>query len=104
MNKKDRALVEKLISEYAEIEERVDELTKVFPLAFESPLIECMWSVFSGKVDIVSGIVGDNGEWISWYIYENKSGKAGLEAGTDENMRKIKDLDDLFWVINLEVD
>lgn len=45
--------------------------------------------------------VGDKSEWLEWFWLENEMGARGHEAGVDDDMRKIKTLDDLLWLVKI---
>lgn len=49
--------------------------------------------------EIIGLMVGDEAEWIGWYVWENDMREKGSEAGYKDNMREIKNLDDLYWLI-----
>lgn len=51
-------------------------------------------------IDAVAEVVGDNSDWIYWYIFDNDCGK-GDQFATDENDNKLpsETLDDLWELI-----
>ena len=54
-------------------------------------------------VKLLSQMVGDKAEWISWYIYENDFGADGMAAGLEDEMISIDNTDKLLRLINLKV-
>jgi len=47
-------------------------------------------------IELLANYAEDGGDWISWYIFENDFGKREFEAGYDGHMTKIRNLDDLW--------
>lgn len=50
-------------------------------------------------IKVLSGLVGDLDTWIDWFVFENGMGASGLKAGYDDKKKRIKTLDDLWWLI-----
>lgn len=83
--------------------EHVCRLCQAFDQAFDSAhrVIGCdpdspLWtSVFrlqSAIVKQTAKLIGDEGEWLDWFIFENDYGRKGLEAAIAPGvkMRKIR--------------
>lgn len=88
----------KNVQEHDQVLEKYQEL-----LGFtKSLLINHLFSTFSLYEKAVEElIVGTSvGEWLAWYRYDNDMGKKGYEATLKNGeTRKIKNLDDLLWVL-----
>lgn len=53
------------------------------------------WSASFGLQDAIvaqtSKLIGDNGDWLRWFVFENACGRKGMEAGSaNGKLRKIK--------------
>ena len=64
----------------------------------EGPLVACLGNLFTTYTETLTELL-DAGDWLQWYWLENDSGEASLEAGYDEDIRKICSLDDLCWLV-----
>lgn len=48
-------------------------------------------------INLLAKSVGDEGNWISWYVFENNFGKGGLTASVkDGRMKKVDTLKKLY--------
>jgi hypothetical protein len=50
-------------------------------------------------VNLLAKSVGDEDNWISWYVFENNFGKGGLTAGMKDD-KKMKEVDTLKKLYN----
>lgn len=41
----------------------------------------------------------ESSDWIQWYLWENDAGAKGMTAGVEGNMRPIRTVEDLYWVM-----
>lgn len=98
--------INKLEQERNELENIID----VAGLAIDGPLLNTVFGTHELCITALDKIInvetaknkdGEESDWIQWYIYENNYGKSELEAGKDNNLSKIKNLDDLRKVIEL---
>jgi len=46
--------------------------------------------------------IGCTHSCLYWFWLDNEMGKLKLKAGVDDKMKRIKNLDDLVWLINLQ--
>lgn len=76
-------------------------------LGFEGPYQQSLFTLMDKYVDAVMQIIGDERQWLSWFIYDNEFGAKGFEAGfldeeieTDNQMRNIRTIDDLIWLLD----
>ena len=81
--------------------EMESQLIKLFGFA-DGPFWEVIWDGLCSYQTLLEEVVGDKGEHISWFIYDNDMGRCGLEAGVKGNMKPIKTVDDLIWLITHE--
>lgn len=77
----------------------IDPVTKCLGLSVESPIHQAVWTLKDAYTKAVGKLVGDDGDWLDWYADENDFGRKKMEAGPIGDMRPIKDLDDLLWVM-----
>ena len=54
------------------------------------------------SVDLLDELFSPEACWIGWWIFETECGERDMEAGYDGNMKVIKTLDDLWWLITEE--
>ena len=73
-----------------ESDKAYDELARVVGRDPESALWGVMYKAQSALVAQTSKLIGDEGEWLSWFIWENECGRKGLQAGYDKKMTRIK--------------
>jgi hypothetical protein len=50
-------------------------------------------------IELLAFAVGDQSEWIMWYVYENNLGKSGMKAGFKDKLEKVDTVDKLYNVI-----
>ena len=55
------------------------------------------WLVAEALIDEL-----DVAGWMSWFILENDYGASALEAGYGGNLKPIKTVDDLLWLMDQE--
>lgn len=66
---------------YEELSAVEDKVAEIFGTSvFDSKLFECMFTVFDKYIEELKTTVGDNGDWINWYIYETNCGKGTYSA------------------------
>ena len=80
--------------------DRFDEANDGLLIAPESPLIEPLSNIEALLVAALDKMVGDDDN-IEYFVYECRFGSNPLDAGRDGDMREIKTLADLRWLIEL---
>lgn len=80
----------------------IEPVTECLGLSVESPIHQAVWALQDAYTKAVGKLVGDPAEWLGWYANENDFGRKAFEAGVTGDMRPIKDLDDLLWVMEVE--
>jgi len=82
----------KLIKEYIrlrkEIEKKYEQERGILTVEFYEPF----WHLDSFTCSIVENMIGDNFNWLSWFIENNYNGKASVKKG---RMRKIDTVEKL---------
>lgn len=71
-------------------------------LSVESPVHLAVWGLQAAYTQAISKMLGDKAEWCDWYANENDFGRKAYDAGEKDDMRPIKSLDALLWVIGGE--
>jgi len=51
-------------------------------------------------IGVVAGLIGDDEDWLFWYIYDNDFGKRGHTAHLDKKDFRIETIDDLLVCID----
>ena len=93
-------LLEKHISEYKELSAMQDSISETIGCVPESPLFDLMFSIHESKGGILSKMLGDDNEWILWYIYDNKCGDDRGEVTKGDEKRYVGTIYDLIWCIS----
>ena len=84
----------KKISEYYEI------LSDTIGMEPEGKLGDNLYLLHEYTVSVLEELIaGEDYGWIEWYIWENDYGEKEMEAGPKEDLRKIKNVDDLIWLM-----
>ena len=68
----------------------------------QSKIWSATWQMFDLMLAAVAGQIGDESEWLSWYVYENDCGARGMEAGYDGRMKPIRTAVDLVRLVEEE--
>ena len=78
-----------------------DKLYAIIGVDTESELFDTMFKMHDNYMAMVSDKVGDDFDSLGWYVYENEYGEKAMEAGVKDDMRKIKTIDDLMWLMEV---
>jgi len=86
---------------YKDIINLYDSLYEMYNCSPESKAVKVIFETFEKYTRSVSIIVGDEFDWLEWYIYDNECGKKGLQAKASswKKERKIKNVKDLLDII-----
>ena len=88
-------------AQYKSIRAAYEPLEDALNLGPENPIFEALYSTFDAYSEVLEQLVGDTGGWLDWYVHENELGGKGMEAGPVDDMRPIRTLADLAWVIRV---
>ena len=80
------------------VDKQFGDFEKLFGFV-ESPFTDALFRMQSEYTEAVAKNVGDDSDWLNWYQFENAMGAKGYEAGIVGDMREIKTLEDLLWLI-----
>ena len=94
-------LIERLRTQHSSISDYVNLLSQTLDISPDSNFYSILYSTFDIAMKVSAELLNDNGDWLSWYCYENKWGASGYEAGyTGSGTRKICSHEDLLWLID----
>jgi hypothetical protein len=96
------AILTKLISAHKKADAAIEEVKETLGISVtceSSELFGAVWGAIDTGVETVSALVGDEGEWLNWYIYENEYGAKKLKAGYNGKLKKVCSVNDLFKLI-----
>lgn len=79
--------------------DRLDKATDWLMIAPESPLLDSQGRTEGSLIEALGILANDQDDWVSWYVYECSYGRAPMEAGPEGEMRLIKTVTDLRWII-----
>lgn len=92
-----KALIESLIECHLAGENARLQAAKAVGCRPENPLFDAMSKMETLAIESVSNLIGDEGQWLDWFIWENDCGKRGMQCsvGTTSEMMAIRTIDDL---------
>jgi hypothetical protein len=67
----------------------------------EGPVTTALWLTQDALTAATADIVEDEAQWLQWHHADNEMGAKAMEAGPKGDMRPIKTLEDLLWVIGV---
>lgn len=81
MTTKDKVkIVKQLVSAWKSLEKNIDKVDGAIGIDIESPFMDVIYRSFDNYIESVAMLVGDESEWLKWYIFENDCGNNRLEA------------------------
>ena len=93
------AALTRWLETYQHVSEPMDVLYKLTGSTADSPLQNPVWQMFDAYTATLGTLVGDQGDWLAWFIYENGCGEKSLEVSIRKKRRKIRTIKDLLWVL-----
>jgi len=107
MTTKERmALLREWEAQFRLIDEAWTSLEKIFRgLDCDSEIGKAIWDTFAKYTKAISSQVGDTGEWLNWYCWENDMGlrMMAAKASVWKKMRKIVNLEVLCRLIEADI-
>lgn len=98
MNKKE--IIQKVIDSHKKREELLDKFQELFGYTNGVFCYDVLLDVEDLNLKLASQLIGDECEWLEWFIYENKCGENGHIAGYEGNLIPIKSIDNLLELID----
>lgn len=93
-------LLQKWLAMHAGLARMMSNAEAVFGSMVESPFFETTWKNFDTYTEALALLLGDKLDWLAWYYSENQMGARSHAAGYDGRLRKIKNLNGLYWLIS----
>ena len=86
---------------YKQIDRAYESFRKLTGCIPESEIAQALYQPFDRYTDAVSKLVGDQGKWLEWFIWDNGCGEKGYEAHIGGKTIKVYNVKDLERVIRL---
>lgn len=103
MNKQEKIkLIKDLVKHYQELSENSDQIHKLFGSDYDSKFFSALWGAFDAYIELVQKNVDDHFDWIPWFIYDNKCGKANMTYLVNGNKKKVNTVEKLVEAIENE--
>jgi hypothetical protein len=97
-----KQLLEEYMQSVKSLNKMTDSLRKV-GIVFNDDLIATIYKPTDYAAKAIEELINPNGfDWIEWFIWENNFGESGLDAGFDGKTKPIKNVDDLWELMNNE--
>jgi len=81
--------------------DKMGEVVSQLQISHESPIVTPCDKMQDSLISTLSLLVEDYFDNLSWFVFECDYGRAPKEAGLKDNMKTIRTVDDLRWVIEL---
>lgn len=85
-------LLEIWIKRFHAIQKAYDDAKALLGASPESPMVTAMYDAFQGYTDALGAQIGDQSNWLDWYLWDNDAGKRGFQAGEKGKERPIRNL------------
>lgn len=92
-------IIESLIESYRAMSASADSMLKLLGITADCDALNPFWKAFDKYVEVVSNLVGDSSDWLTWYIWDNKCGERQMAAGYGGKLKPIKTVKDLVRLI-----
>jgi len=100
---RNKARVEKFLELYNNYDAAGDIVNEVLGFWYEGKLGQAASMLLEQHIDLLEKATGLTPDWLSYWLYENDQGAAGLEVTVGGETRALKTLDDLFWAAGAEI-
>ena len=82
-------------------DETIKPVIDALALCGEDPITNTFWQLQGDLTRAYAALIDDAFESLSWYACENDMGRKEMEAGTGTEMRPIRTVEDLLWLIEV---
>lgn len=89
----------KLVDLEESYEKLLESVSSIFSFCPESPFLEIYGRMIDNQIRLVSKLMEDKYEYLSWFIFENDLGKKSFEVSWDDKKIPVTDIDTLLEVI-----
>ena len=91
--------LERLIKEIKDFDAEIDKLNEHISAIAPGAVCDFGGRFLDDHIKLLSKYLGDEGDWINWYVFDNNYGKKQLEAGYDGKVLKIDRISRLWDLI-----
>ncbi len=95
------AFVAGVLIEMRDQTDKMQNIVSKLQISPESPIVTPCDKMQDSLISALSLLVEDDFDNLNWFIFECDYGRAPKEAGLKDNMKTIRTVDDLRWVIEL---
>lgn len=89
------------VAEMQAADARIQPVIDALRLDGGDPVCDTVWRLQSALTAAYAHMVGDDDGWLSWFAFENHFGSTGKEAGPKGDMRPIRGVPDLLWLLEV---
>lgn len=95
-----KIVIDDLVKQQQRIQALYRKLKTRISQELEIELYNILTAMTESQIEHIKKLTKDEGNWINWYIFANDCGKNQLLADSNSKSRKIKNTNDLMWLIN----
>lgn len=77
--------VSEVVKTFKELESLYDGMDKFIGVDPDAPMFRIAYELFNKYLDAVALNIGDQSQWLSWYIWDNECGKRAMLVSWNEN-------------------
>lgn len=100
MNRKEKiAEVVRVVKLVRDVDAAYDATKAGIGCDIEAPLWQAVFAMQAELIKQAAKLIGDQYDWLDWFVYENDCGTKGLEAGFERKLRKIRTPADIVRLI-----
>lgn len=82
-------------------DDTIQPVIDALKLCGEDPITNTVWQLQTDLTRAYAALIDDAFESLSWFACENDMGRKGMEAGVAGEMRPIRTVEDLLWLIEV---
>ena len=100
MTRKEKlAILDETVRLYKELSAACEAFADLTGAAYDKGLLDKVWRCVEYHRRHTAALIGDDFDWLSWYIFENDCGERGHKAGFSGKERPIRTTRDLLRVM-----
>lgn len=80
-------------------QQNIFQLSEFTGISDESEVFKPFYTLCDLMIEAISILIDDNQEYILWFVFENDFGKSEKKAGNKGDLREIKTVANLRWLI-----
>ena len=82
-------------------DETIKPVIDALGLCGDDPITNTVWQLQTDLTRAYAALLGDAIEQLEWYAADNDMGREGREAGIPGDMRPIRTVEELLWLIEV---